>query len=185
MDLASLYNNAHRPSSCSPLNYTSVLSSNLFLEGQFSQQDYGDDGHRLAVHRPRQGHADLRPIARHSPRFNSPTFCAVCGSGWHEQRNNWDCFVKFALLPLHRADAGRTPSSPASTTSRRWRKNDNYQSGSQYRVYATRRSSTAPTHLPGLQNGNTTYIQYLPLVAAERRATTSGPTRSSSTTRGG
>jgi len=32
--------------------------------------------------------------SRSSARFNSSTFCAVCGNGWHEKRNNWDVFAK-------------------------------------------------------------------------------------------
>ena len=36
--------------------------------------------------------------SRGSARFNSPTFCAVCGNGWHEERNNWDAFAKFGYF---------------------------------------------------------------------------------------
>jgi len=64
-------------------------------------------------------------------------FCAVCGGGWLEHRDNWDWFGKVTYF----LSTGRTGSHnivAGFDNFKEWRKNDNWQSGSQYNISATR-----------------------------------------------
>ena len=161
IDQRSLYDNANDEDLLS-LNYTSVITSNLFLEGQFSKRD-------LAYIGTGSQYQDLvrgTPIwdrSRSSARFNSPTFCAVCGSGI-ELRNNWNGFVK-ANYFLSTQKAGSHNMVAGMDVYKEMRKNDNYQSGSSFRVQATRAIIDGTSIYPVFQTGSTTYIDFLPLVS--------------------
>ncbi len=166
MDQASLYNNAQDEKLLSA-SYTSVLGSNFFLEGQYSQRD-------LAMIGTGSQYTDLAkgtPIwdrSRGQARFNSPTFCAVCGSGI-ELRNNWDAFLK-ANYFLSTKSVGSHSFVAGADVYKEMRKNDNYQSGSSFRVQSTGAGiigakTASPVIYPIFRNDNTTYIEYLPLVA--------------------
>ena len=102
--------------------------------------------------------------SRSPARFNSPTFCAVCGSGI-ELRNNWNGFVK-ANYFLSTQKTGSHNIVAGMDVYKEMRKNDNYQSGSNFRVQATRaiidghRRSTRCS-----RPASTTYIDFLPLVS--------------------
>jgi len=164
IDQRSLYDNANDEDLLS-LNYTSVITSNLFLEGQYSKRD-------LAYIGTGSQYQDLvrgTPIwdrSRSSARFNSPTFCAVCGSGI-ELRNNWNGFVK-ANYFLSTTRAGSHNFVAGMDVYKEMRKNDNYQSGSNFRVQATRAIIDGTTIYPVFQTGTTTYIDFLPLVSETR-----------------
>lgn len=163
MDLDSLYNNG-TTDTLTAVNYTSLLSSKLFLEGQFSRKTMTtlDTGAQFT---------DLVKgtlmfdRSRGNARFNSPTFCAVCGKGWREERNNWDWFLKLGYF----ASTDRLGSHSLIVgfdNFKESRKVDNYQSGSGYRVYATKTyiaDTPDRTIYPVLDNSS--YIQYTPLVA--------------------
>jgi TonB dependent receptor-like, beta-barrel len=144
------------------VNYTSTLTSHLFLEGQYSNrtQATSDTGSRFS---------DLvkgTPIwdrSRAQTRFNSPTFCAVCGTGWLENRDNWDWFVKLSYF-LSTAKAGSHNLIVGFDNFKETRKNDNWQSGSGYRVQATTTVIDQTTIYPVFNSNNSTYIEHLPLV---------------------
>src|SRR5258708_22336881 len=96
MDHASLYDNS-TDHHLYTANYTSVLKGNFFVEGQYSKKTSAtmDTGSRF-TDLVKGTHISDRSklIGTDNPRFNSPTFCAVCGGGWLEHRDNWDLFVK-------------------------------------------------------------------------------------------
>ena len=165
MDLASLYNNGTTDGLLA-LNYASVLSPKLFLEGQFSRKtmvtvDTGSQFTDLV-----KGTL-MFDRSRGSARFNSPTFCAVCGTGWHEERNNWDWFVKFGYF-LSTSKTGSHSFVFGFDNFKESRKVDNYQGGSGYRVYVTKTyigDTADKTLYPVVDTaGNSSYIQYTPLV---------------------
>ena len=104
LDQASLYDNS-TDQHLSVLNYTSVLTNNLFLEGQYSRQDLRDDGHRIAVLGPDQGHADQRPVADGRHRQPALQLADLLrglldskGIGWLEHRDNWDWYAKVSYF---------------------------------------------------------------------------------------
>lgn len=161
LDERSLYNNANDENLLS-LNYTSVLKSNLFIEGQYSKRDLAYLGTGSQFDDMVRG-TPIWDRSRSSARFNSPTFCAVCGSGI-ELRNNWNGFVK-ANYFLSTSKTGSHNFVAGFDVYKEMRKNDNYQSGSNFRVQATRTIIDGQTIYPVFQTGTTTYIDFLPLVS--------------------
>ncbi|HEY3383071.1 MAG TPA: TonB-dependent receptor [Vicinamibacterales bacterium] len=163
MDLDSLYSNG-QTDTLTALNYTSVLSSKLFLESQFSRKTMATDNTGSQFTDLVKGTL-MFDRSRGSARFNSPTFCAVCGKGWHEERNNWDFFVKLGYF-LSTDKAGSHSVVVGFDNFKESRQVDNYQSGSGYRVYATKTYiATTPdkTIYPVIDGSS--YVQYTPLVA--------------------
>jgi Carboxypeptidase regulatory-like domain/TonB dependent receptor/TonB-dependent Receptor Plug Domain len=163
MDLASLYNNS-QTDTLSAFNYTSVIASNLFLESQFSRKTMATDDTGSQYTDLVKGTL-MFDRSRGSARFNSPTFCAVCGSGWHEERNNWDFFAKMGYF-LSTDKAGSHSFVFGFDNFKESRKVDNYQGGSGYRVYATKTyiADTPDKTIYPVIDGSS-YVQYTPLVA--------------------
>ncbi len=163
IDLDSLYNNG-TTDTLTAVNYTSVISSKLFLEGQFSRKTMTTEDTGAQFTDLVKGTL-MFDRSRGNARFNSPTFCAVCGNGWHEERNNWDFFVKMGYF-LSTDKTGSHSLVAGFDNFKESRQVDNYQSGSGYRVYSTRTyiADTADrTIYPVIDNNS--YIQYTPLVA--------------------
>jgi hypothetical protein len=163
MDLASLYNNG-TDFGLKVFNYTGVLTNNLFVEGQYSNKtmvtkDTGSTFSDLVKGTP------IWDRSRNQARFNSPTFCNVCGGGWLEHRDNWDGFAKINYF-LSTSKAGSHNLVGGFDRFREQRKNNNWQSGSTYRIQATGSIIDGSGNLfPILNSNNSTYIEYLPLVA--------------------
>src|SRR5262245_48430111 len=165
MDSASLYDNSTDHHLYTG-NYTSVLTNNFFVEAQYSKkiQATMDTGSRftdLVKGTPISDRSRL--VGTDNPRFNSPTFCAVCGGGWLEHRDNWDWFVKASYF-LSTAKTGSHNVVAGFDNFKEWRKNDNWQSGSQYNISATRTIIVGDTIYPVFQSDNTTFINYLPIL---------------------
>ena len=163
IDLDSLYSNG-TTDTLTALNYTSILSSKLFLEAQFSRKTMVTEDTGAQFTDLVKGTL-MFDRSRGSARFNSPTFCAVCGSGWHEERNNWDWFAKFGYF-LSTDKTGSHSLVAGFDNFKESRKVDNYQSGSGYRVYATKTyivDTPDKTIYPVIDGSS--YIQYTPLVA--------------------
>lgn len=166
IDKKSLYNNANDEKLISA-NYTSVITSNFFLEGQYSKRDLAMIGTGSQFQDVING-TPIWDRSRGQARFNSPTFCAVCGSGI-ELRNNWDTFLK-ANYFLSTKKLGSHSFVAGGDVYKEMRKNDNYQSGSSFRVQATSTymagiGTDSPVIYPIFKGDKTTYIEYLPLVA--------------------
>jgi hypothetical protein len=162
MDQASLYDN-NNAYSLSVINYTSVIKPTIFLEGQFSKKvgltlDTGSQFTDIVRGTP------IWDRSRGQARFNSPTFCAVCGDGWRENRDNWDWFAKLSYF-LSTANAGSHNLVTGFDNYKETRRNNNWQSGSQFRVQATSTIIDSGTIYPVFNSNNSTYIEHLPLVA--------------------
>jgi hypothetical protein len=165
MDLASLYDNS-TDQHLYTVNYTSVLTNNFFVEGQYSRKisatmDTGSRFTDLVKGTPISDRSRL--IGTDNPRFNSPTFCAVCGGGWLEHRDNWDWFAKVSYF-LSTDKWGSHNLVAGYDNFKEWRMNDNWQSGSQYNISATRTIIDGANVYPVFQNDNTTFINYLPIL---------------------
>lgn len=165
MDLASLYDNS-TDQHLYTANYTSVLTNNFFLEGQYSKKISAttDTGSRFTDLVKGTYISDRsKIIGTASPRFNSPTFCAVCGGGWLEHRDNWDWFIKTTYF-LSTQKLGSHNIASGFDNFKEWRKNDNWQSGSQYNIAATTTIIDGATIYPVFRNDNTTYINWFPIL---------------------
>jgi hypothetical protein len=160
MDARSLYNNSTADTLLS-LNHGLVLNSRFFVEAQYSNR-------KMQTHNTGAQYTDLvkgTPIwdrSRGQARFNSPTFCAVCGTGWVEDRNNWNGLVK-ANYFLSTSKLGSHNIVGGVDVYKETRKNNNYQSGSTYRVQATSTIIDGQTIYPVLKTGTTTYVEWLPI----------------------
>jgi hypothetical protein len=162
MDLASLFDD-RSDFSLSVINYTSVLSDHIFLEGQYSKklEVMTGSGSRFS---------DLvkgTPIADRSrglAHFNSPTRCNVCGGGWLQRLGNQDWFVKLNYF-LSTTKAGSHSLVAGFDSYRDGRKNNNWQSGSGYVIQATTTIIDGSAIYPVFRNDNSTHINYFPLVA--------------------
>jgi outer membrane receptor for ferrienterochelin and colicin len=163
IDLDSLYSNG-TADKLTALNYTSVLSGNLFFEAQYSRKVMATDDTGAQFTDLVKGTL-MFDRSRGNARFNSPTFCAVCGSGWHEERNNWDWFAKLGYF-LSTDRLGSHSMVVGFDNFKESRKVDNFQSGSGFRVYATKTyiaDTPDRTIYPVIDSSS--YIQYTPLVA--------------------
>ncbi|PYR47433.1 MAG: hypothetical protein DMF95_16435 [Acidobacteria bacterium] len=165
MDLASLYDNS-TDQHLYTANYTSVVSNTFFLEGQYSRKisatmDTGSRFTDLVKGTPISDRQRL--VGTANPVFNSPTFCAVCGGGWLEHRDNWDWFGKASYF-LSTQKLGSHNFVAGFDNFKEWRKNDNWQSGSQYNIAATSTIIDGSTIYPVFRNDNTTFINWLPIL---------------------
>lgn len=161
MDRDSLYDDSTSYTR-SAVNETSILTSHLFLEGQLSRKtmtttDVGSRFTDLAHGTP------IWDRSRGQARFNAPTFCAVCGDGWLEARNNWDWFAKLTYF-LSTAGTGSHSLVFGVDNFKETRQNDNWLSGSTYRIQSTSAIIDGTTIFPVFDT-NSTYIEYVPLVA--------------------
>lgn len=161
MDARSLYDNANDEDLLS-LNYTGVLTDRWFVEAQYSARDdaiTGSGGRLTDI-------ANGTPIwdrSRGQARFNAATFCAVCGRGV-EDRNNGNVLLKTSYF-LSTPRFGSHTVVLGGDLYRETRENDNFQSGSSFRVQATGAVINGQDIFPILRGDNTTFIEYLPLVA--------------------
>jgi hypothetical protein len=165
MDLASLYDNS-TDQHLYTANYTSVVKPNFFLEGQYSKKISAtmNTGSRFTDLVKGTYISDRsKLIGTDNPRFNSPTFCAVCGGGWLEHRDNWDWFIKSTYF-LSTGRTGTHNLVAGFDNFKEWRKNDNWQSGSQYNVSASSTIIDGPTIYPVFRSDNTTFVNWLPIL---------------------
>ena len=106
-------------------------------------------------------------------RYNSPTFCAVCGDP--EQRDNENVLLKATYF----ASTGRLGSHQivgGVDTFNDQRFADNYQSGSDYRIFGTPQHRRGDRHLPRVRERRVHLPALEPDLRATARARTSGPT---------
>jgi outer membrane receptor for ferrienterochelin and colicin len=162
MDLASLYDDG-TDFSLSVINYTSVLSDHVFLEGQYSKKLQVTTGTGSRYSDLVKG-TPIQDRSRNQVRFNSPSYCNVCGGGWLEHQDNWDWFVKLSYF-LSTRTAGSHSFVAGVDHYKEMRKNNNWQSGSSYTIEATTTIIDGQMIYPVFKNDNSTYVDYLPLVA--------------------
>ena len=176
MDKASFYD-SWAPESLFSANYTGILSGKFFLEGQFSQRVYSIVGSGSRATDLVRG-TPIWDRSRGDARWNSPTFCAVCGLSAEdikagklnkESRNNQNVILKGSYF-LTTSGTGSHSFVFGADGFNDTRKNNNYQSGSEYRLRANntiiRNGVLYPVVLSGSSNTDTTagYLEWRPVL---------------------
>ncbi len=137
MDLDSLID-SETPEKLTSVNYTGILMSNFFVEAQYSRRQLSFIGSGSRYTDIERG-TIIFDRSRSSSRWNSPTFCAVCnvpeGQLSEEIRNNQNIIVKGSYYWSTQRTGAHTIVFGGDFYEDS-RKNDNWQSGSGYRLYA-------------------------------------------------
>jgi hypothetical protein len=187
MDTASFYDNKS-PEDLFAANYTGILASNFFIEGQYSRRRnffIGSGARFIDIERGTM----ILDRSRDSARWNSPTFCAVCGLTQEqidagelneEKRANQNAIVKASYF-LSTSNAGSHSFVAGFDAFEDSRKNDNYQSGSGFRLNASdtifrgegNNVTLYPVVRPGTSDRDTaaSYILWTPLFESSQGST--------------
>lgn len=184
MDTASFYDNSS-PEDLFAVNYTGVLKSNFFIEGQYSRRRNFFIGSGARYTDLERGTMIL-DRSRDSARWNSPTFCAVCGLTQEqidagelneEKRANQNVILKGSYF-LSTERVGSHSFVAGFDAFEDSRKNDNYQSGSGFRLNASdtvfRGSGNDVVLYPVIRPGRTdrdtaaSYILWTPLLESSK-----------------
>jgi outer membrane receptor for ferrienterochelin and colicin len=165
MDLASLYDRK-TPQNLLSLNYNGILSPKFFLEAQYSQRRFSFVGSGSQFTDPIKGTLLIDNVT--SGRFNSPTFCGVCGD---EKRDNRNFLVKGSyFLSTQKTGAHNLVFGYDMFDDQRFV--NNHQSGSDYRVYLTKTIIDPATNViyPVFNNDTTSYIMWNPILQPAKTA---------------
>ncbi|MGH9163309.1 MAG: TonB-dependent receptor, partial [Vicinamibacteraceae bacterium] len=175
MDVASLYDSG-QPERLLSVNYTGTLSSNFFVEGQYSRRLLSFVGSGARFTDIERGTIIL-DRSRDDARWNSPTFCAVCGLSEaqieagelnEEKRNNQNIIVKGTYF-LSTSRLGTHNMVFGFDAFEDTRQNNNWQSGSEHRLFANDTifsgNELYPVIRPGTSDGDTAgaYILWTPI----------------------
>lgn len=178
MDRASLYD-SRQPEKLISINYTGVLSSSFFVEAQYASRKLSFIGSGSRFTDIERGTMIL-DRSRNSVRWNSPTFCAVCGltpeqiaAGElnEEKRNNQNVLVKGSYF-LSTSGSGSHSLVVGLDAFEDTRKNNNWQSGSEFRLNASgtifRGETLYPVVRPGTSDRDTaaSYLLWTPIFEA-------------------
>jgi outer membrane receptor for ferrienterochelin and colicin len=155
MDRASLVNRT-TPQSLLSLNYTGIVRSNFFVEAQYSARSFKFENSGAQFTDPIKGTLMLDQ-SRSSARYNSPTFCGVCGP---ESRDNQNVVVKGSYF-LSTKSAGSHNLVGGIDMFDDKRKVNNHQSGSDFRVYSTSTIIQGETIYPVFDSK--TFIRWTPI----------------------
>ena len=176
MDTASFYD-SWAPENLFSANYTGVLSSKFFVEAQFSERRYSIVGSGSRYTDLVKG-TPIWDRSRGDARWNSPTFCAVCGLSAEdiaagkfneEKRNNQNVILKGSYF-LSTSSAGSHSLVFGGDGFNDTRENNNYQSGSGYRLRANntiiRNGVLYPVIIQGTSDTATggAYLEYRPVL---------------------
>jgi outer membrane receptor for ferrienterochelin and colicin len=163
MDRSTFYNREN-PEDLLSANYTGIITPKVFVEAQYSRRQLSFIGSGSQFTDLVKG-TPIWDRSRGSVRFNSPFGCAVCGSGI-EERDNQNGFAKVTYFLSTRSAGSHTLVGGGDVFQER-RQNDNFQSGSTYRVQATRTiiegENIYPVFVP-----QTTFIDYLPILQSSK-----------------
>jgi outer membrane receptor protein involved in Fe transport len=138
--------------------YNGVFTSNLFFEGMYSNRHFTFENSGSLYTDIIQGTL-MRDQSRSNARWNSPTFCGVCGP---EKRDNDDIFVKGTYF-LSTGSLGSHNIVLGYDTYKGVRTANNYQSGSNYRIFHSNTINYNGTIYPVINNTGTNYIYYTPI----------------------
>jgi len=160
MDTASLYDN-ESPESLAGVSYSTVITPRLLAEARYSRRSltYRGSGSRNVS---LEGGTPIWDRSRSDARFNSPQGCAVC-PGSEDERGNQD-FGARAWLSLRPARTGTHEITAGIDAFQDTRRTNAYQSGSSYRVRATRSIVAGDTIFPVFLPDRTTWIYWQPIV---------------------
>jgi outer membrane receptor protein involved in Fe transport len=163
MDRASLYPSEF-PEELVSLNYTGVLTPRLFVEAQFSRRKRDRVGVGSRFTDLERGTV-ISDRSRNNSVWNSPIFCAVCGvpAGDLRRDHEWnqDLIVKASYF-LSTAQLGSHSLVSGVDVFDEGRRNNQWQSGSGFAVFATgtivRGEELFPVFTP-----DTTFISWRPI----------------------
>ena len=161
MDLASLYND-YTPDALYAGSYNAALGSRMLFEARYSNRqmtmtDVGSQVTTLAG-----GGTPIWDRSRSSARFNSPTGCAVC-PGSDDERDNQNLVAKvWFTRPTRRL--GTHEVTAGIDAFQETRRNNSYQSGSGFRVLATRSTIIGGQVFPVFLADKTTWIYWTPIL---------------------
>jgi len=159
-DVASL-TNRNDPESLVSAHYNGIFSTNLLVEGQYSQrkQAFKDNGAKLT---DIVGGTLLIDRANNI-RYNSPTFCGICDT---ETRNNKEYLLKSSYF-LSTSATGTHNIVGGLDRFQEARYANNFQSGSNFRLFVTRtqfnNGTIYPVITPTTATGAGTYIRWTPI----------------------
>jgi outer membrane receptor protein involved in Fe transport len=155
LDTAS-FTNRQNPQDTLSINYNGVLTSDLFIEGMYSNRHYTFENSGSLYTDLVQGTL-LRDRSRGNNRYNAPTFCAVCGP---ETRDNRDILVKGTYF-LSTGALGSHNIVLGYDNYDGKRAANNHQSGSDYRIFTTGSTLYNGDIYPVI--GPTSFIYYTPI----------------------
>jgi hypothetical protein len=160
MDTASLYDN-ESPEWLTGASYNTMVGPRLLAEAHYSRRSltYSGSG---SLDTSLEGGTPVWDRSRSDARFNSPQGCAIC-PGSEDDRDNQDIGASawFSLPPSRTGTHELTAGIDAFQESRR---TNAYQSGSSYRVRATRSVIAGDTIYPVFLPDRTTWIYWQPVV---------------------
>ncbi len=160
MDRASLYD-TRWPESLAGLSYRAMLGRRTVLEARYSRRDLlvsgaGSSDTSLALGTP------IWDRSRSDARFNSPSGCAVC-PGAADERDSQD-FAAMFLFTLPGTRWGAHEIGAGVDAFQETRQTNAYQSGSSYRVRATRSIVQGGQVYPVFLADRTTWIYFQPIL---------------------
>ncbi len=146
------------PQDTMSISYNGVLTTDLFLEGMFSNRHFSFENSGSPYTDLING-TIIRDRSRGNIRGNSPTFCGVCGP---EKRDNQDILLKGTYF-LSTGSLGSHNIVLGFDDYDGKRYSNNYQSGSNYRLWATSTSLYNGNVYPTF--GSNTIVYYTPIFA--------------------
>ncbi len=160
-DVASL-TDRQDPETLKSLTYNGVITTNLLLEGQWSQRDQSFVGSGAKFTDLIKGTL-LLDRANGNARFNSPTFCGVCDT---ETRNNNEYLAKGNYF-LNTKATGSHNFVVGLDRFEEQRYANNHQSGSDFRIFVTgARGANGviyPIITPTSATGGNSFIRWTPI----------------------
>jgi hypothetical protein len=161
MDLDSLVKQRETPNTFLALNYNGALTSNLFVEAQYSQKKFAFLGSGSPYFDLIKG--TLITDRARGTRFWSPTFRATPDG---EHRDHWDYAAKGSYF-LSTPRTGSHELKAGFEHFREVRDVNNYQNGSDFRISVPStivRGTQVFGSFPGGATGTTTRISWLPIL---------------------
>jgi len=160
MDRASLYDN-ESPESLSGISYNAMIGRRGLLEARYSTRrlTYSGSGSQDTT---LEGGTPIWDRSRSDGRSNSPQGCATC-PGSSDERNNQDAGVKLWWSPAARSH-GPHQIVAGVDAFQETRRTNAYQSGSSYRVRATRAIVQGEQVYPVFLADRTTWIYWQPIL---------------------
>ena len=160
MDADSLYDN-ESPESLAGVWYATVIGPRMLAEARYSRRwlTYRGSGSQDVT---LEGGTPIWDRSRSDARFNSPQGCAIC-PGSDDERNNEDLGASL-WLSLPPARTGTHEILAGIDVFRETRRTNAYQSGSGYRVRATRATIDGDLVYPVFLPDRTTWIYWQPIL---------------------
>ena len=143
------------------VSYNSALGPRLLVEAHYSRRwlTYRGSGSRDVT---LEGGTPIWDRSRSDARFNSPQGCAVC-PGSEDERDNQDIGAR-AWLSLPSTRTGPHEITAGIDAFQETRRTNAYQSGSSYRVRATRSVVAGDVIYPVFPADRTTWIYWQPVL---------------------